>query len=361
MKKDVKITTSEISDSLKNEKNGNWSEKQYEDFISKKFANKRKSSKNDYVKIKPFIFDENDRGFISINQPMGESITNNFSNNFFVVGKIFLKKFFTSGTLLIFLVIPMFIGVFFLNNLSTITRDYVSHSYMNNYAESFITSILFITILFIPIFITELRSQSLIKRLGLYGISKEQFNITITSLTLVLSLIISFIIFFPLTLIGHQITESILKHDVIWKQVKINWLIFIPLFVFMIISFTQIGLFLGMKFKGTTMSTLLGYLMIFLISIFTSYQQGGLPYASKESFNREGYYILYEIFRWAFLISPITIIIQGIMLLYSTDNDLITNPQWFNWVIPLAYLFSVSLSIIPFMFSKKWIQFSELK
>ena len=357
MGKKTKVSTKEFLERLEKEGNKNWDIDQYNNFVSREFSRKRRLNEKSLIKDEKFIFDEKDSKFVSSEQSIWNSITTNFMRNFSVFGKIFSKKFFSSGTLLIFMVIPLILNILFTDEFISLTvfEDKLKQvDYIRNFSQSFIFPVLCITIIFIPSFITSLRSESLIKRLGVYGISREQFNIVITLLTLIFSIIIAFFVFFPLTLLGHVITESIFNSEIIWKPISVNWGILIPLFILMTISFTQIGLLLGMKYKTAKYSSLLGYLFTFLISLFTNYQQGGFAELSGSlSMN-----IIYDIFRWIFLITPITIVIQGVVLC-SSNNPI--NSEWRDWVIPLSYILSLVMFIIPFFFTRKWLKFKEIK
>ncbi len=366
MKNDkLKISTKEISSSLK-EKNNNWTQDEYNEFISERFSTKlklQKSSKDENKK--EFIFDKEDKNFISLDRTRKDSIFENFSSNFYILSKIFIKKFLTSGTLLIFLAFPLLIGVLLTNDIIDImgaiaSKETVITNGIKNYTDAFIFPTLIITMIFIPTFVVGLRSESLIKRLGVFGVTKSQFNITITLLTLLFTILIAIIVFYPLTIIGYKIANSMFHTEIELVYPNVNWLALIPLFIFSIISFSQIGIFLGMKYKGTKSSVILGYLIIFLSTLLTSYQTGGLKDIDKSILSNSTY-IFYEVFRWIFLITPITIIMQGLVLCYSTNESLLNNPEWRLWVIPLAYIFSFSFSLIPFLFNDKWISFSGIR
>ncbi len=403
-----KMKLRRLSTSLSKHSDSFWTLKEYKEFVASEFE----ENKNKVVvktTISPFVFDSKDRTYKQPTTSGWERVKHQPLRNIGLIFRSMMKSFFTSGTGIWYLAIITLISVLLINNLWNIrTVDFGvrinSNYYFNqpifytNYSSFisiYITPFITITTIFLPAYIVSMRSNSTFKRFGLYGISKEQLNIGITLTSLVLVIGSSLIINGPITYLGKLFASWI-----VGGQYEINMLFpfdltpnYRLLYFFLIlgtITFVQGSIFIGNKLNQTRSAIFVGIAFIFLAS-FTMYQSGGLP--KEPDFAPEGtLLVVYNVFRWLFLISPYTIFLQAISLtahdpgiIYSvtgfTLENLISfaisnsasaliappygiilnNQDWLNWMPILCGALAIGFGIVPMITSDRWMKFGGIR
>ncbi|NQX83383.1 MAG: hypothetical protein HRS50_01550 [Mycoplasmataceae bacterium] len=377
-----KIKVEKIAKSLENIENISLTKKEFAEFVENAIANDEKSV-IDIFRSEPFTFDKKDKKWKKSDRSFVTRIYQNSFQNLWIVSQTMLKSFFTSGTGIYFLAIVTLISVLLINNLtgvsiewgwienpngggfeSVITNIYTSQT-IAHFTSAFVTPMLLLTCLFIPPFIVSLRSDSRMKRLGIYGISKEQFNISITLVSLMIVFLTMIIIYWPLSILGNAISSGMFQQsiqEVVKTSLEPFWLALIPLMFISTIAFTQAGIFLGNKMNQTKSVIFVG-LAFFLLANLTSYGAGGLP--DREEYLNNSLHTFYQFFRWIFVVTPYTILLQSLVLTISIPGSnsipAAVNPDWVIWIVPLSLTIGTLFSIIPIVFSNKWIKFDGIR
>ncbi len=333
------------------------------------------------VEWKPFTFDKKDKDFHLNKANFFKRIYSDFFKRVWIINKTMLKSFVTSGTGIGFLAIMTLIMVLITNNLFglRIFQDglgpapdfdpiYRVESWPNymQFTSIFITPMILISVLFVPTFVARIRNDSRMKRFGLYGISREQINIGITSTTLFLIFVSIIIIYWPMQWLGKIIFVAIVKNTTVQEAfpytLNPNWKSLIPLLFLGSIAFTQISIYFGTKFNQQRTTIFFALICMFLFEL-TSYQLGGIPAPGDYPENLQSLEYIHQMFRWMYILSPQTIILQALALSASTINEgvpgdlLLKNPDWVSWLIPLAMGVATVFSIVPFVTSKRWMKY----
>ncbi len=405
---DDRIKLRRLSTSLREYSHAFWTLQEYKEFVDQQFHD----SKNKLAvktTISPFVFDNTDSSFKQASDSIIDRTKYHPIRNIGLVFRSMLKSFFTSGTGIWYLAIITFISVLLINNLwnvrtvditinfSGIRFNYTQPIFYTNYSSFtsiYITPLIAITTIFLPAYVVSMRSNSTFKRFGLYGISKEQLNlgITLTSISLIVGS--ALIIGGPITYLSKLFTSWIIGGDY-----KLNLLFpfdltpnYGLLYFFLIlgtITFTQASIFIGAKLNQTRSAIFVGIAFTFIAS-FTMYQTGGLP---KPSVDVEGtLLVVYNVFRWLFLISPYTIFLQAISLtandpgfiyslsgftlenlvsfvISSSDNVfaappygiVLNNQEWLDWMPFLCAGLAIGFGFIPLWKSNSWIKFGGIR
>ncbi|NQX83382.1 MAG: hypothetical protein HRS50_01545 [Mycoplasmataceae bacterium] len=405
-----------LSESLKKSRHQDWDKEIFNEFYDSELE-KNEQFKS-IIKSQPFDF------YSVLNSNFKEASDSNvvrtkeyFVRNIIVVGTTMIKNFLTNGTGIWFLLVTTLLSVLLINNFTSIhwmefpldinfggynivinvDQPIVFTNY-SNFNSAFVTPMLSLTVLFIPAFVVTIRNDSTIKRLGVYGVSKEQLNIGITLTAILIVLSAGIIIYWPILWMGKLTTSLILGgYNINWlfpfNQTP-DWEMLLILLIVSTAAFTQIGIFVGTKFNQTKTTIFIGFVFMFF-SNFTMYAQGGLP-AVPLNFSIEGSTSLetaYNTFRWLFFISPYTLFLQAISLTavnqdfirgitqgFSIENGIswllfhnestfisppfgiiLRNTSWNNWLIPLSLCVGMIITFVPMWYSDKWIRLEGIR
>ncbi len=372
-----KIKVERIINAIDKANNPTLNQAETETFLEDIFAHEHERAKLQH-EWNPFVFNKKDKAFNRDKANFFKRIYGGFFKRVWIISKTTITGFFTSGTGIGFLAIMTLITVLLTNNLLGInliqdgwTPDweptYRVESWPNymQFTSIFITPMILITVLFIPTFVTRIRNDSRMKRFGLYGISREQINIGITLSVIFLILLATVIIYWPLQMLGKVIFVGIVKDTTVQEafpySLDPNWSLLVPLLILSSIAFTQISIYVGTKINQQRNTIFFGLTCIFLFEL-TSYQMGGIPGGFTSDIQSLVY--IHEMFRWMFVLSPQTIMLQALALTASTISyggsagDLVlNNPDWISWIMPLAFGLAIFFSVFPFVSSKRWMKY----